>query len=154
MLLVFLDPGLNGYKDQRPILLNEEILERVSTLPGVSSATLAGNVPFLSGGSWDLSIDGYTTAGGEKFVDTNTNQIGPKYFSTMQIPLMCGREFTAHDNAKGTQVAIVNETLARRYIVNGDSLDKALGRTLRLRDNVPIQIVGVVKDSSIGSINE
>jgi predicted permease len=126
----------------------------VSTLPGVTSATLAANVPFLSGGSWDLSIDGYTSAGGEKFVDTNTNQIGPNYFATMQIPLLSGREFTAHDNEKAPQVAIVNETLARRYIVKNDSPEKALGHILRLRDNVPIQIVGVVKDSSNGSVSE
>ena len=83
-----------------------------------------------------------------------TNQIGPGYFATLQIPLLSGREFTAHDNAKAPQVAIVNETLARRYIVESDSLDKTLGRILRLRDSVPIQIVGVVKDSSSGSISE
>ena len=154
MLLVFLDPGLRGYKDTQATHLNQQILERVSTLPGVTSATLAANVPFLSGGSWDLSIDGYTSAGGEKFVDTNTNQIGPNYFATMQIPLLSGREFTAHDNEKAPQVAIVNETLARRYIVKNDSPEKALGHILRLRDNVPIQIVGVVKDSSNGSVSE
>jgi predicted permease len=154
MLLVFLDPGLRGYKDTQATHLNQQILERISVLPGVTSATLAADVPFLSGGSWDLSIDGYTGAGGEKFVDTNTNQIGPNYFATMQIPLLSGREFTAHDNEKAPQVAIVNETLARRYIVENGSLDKALGHILRLRDNVPIQIVGVVKDSSNGSIGE
>jgi predicted permease len=154
MLLVFIDPSLSGYKDEKATHLNEQILERVSTLPGVTSATLAANVPFLSGGSWDLSIDGYTSAGGEKFIDTNTNQIGPGYFATLQIPLLSGREFSPHDNEKAPQVAVINETLARRYIVASNSLDKALGRILRLRDNVPIQIVGVVKDSSSGSISE
>jgi len=154
MLLVFVDPSLQGYKDERATHLNQQILERVSTLPGVTSATLAANVPFLSGGSWDLSIDGYTSAGGEKFVDTNTNQIGPSYFATMQIPLLSGREFTAWDTDKAPQVAIVNETLARTYIVGKDRVDKALGHILRLRDNVPIQIVGVVKDSSNGGIGQ
>jgi predicted permease len=154
MLLITVDPSLRGYKDDRATNLNQQILERVSALPGVKSATLAGNVPFLSGGSWDLSIDGYTGAGGEKFVDTNTNQVGPNYFATMQIPLLSGREFTARDTEKAPQVAIVNETLARRYIVDKDSLDKTLGHILRLRDNVAIRIVGVVKDSSNGSINQ
>ena len=154
MLLVFVDPSLQGYKDERATHLNQQILERVSTLAGVTSATLAGNVPFLSGGSWDLSIDGYSSAGGEKFMDTNTNQIGPNYFATMQIPLLSGREFTARDTEKAPQVAIINETLARRYIVGKGGLDKALGHILRLRDNVPIQIVGVVKDSSNGGIGQ
>jgi len=154
MLLVTVDPSLRGYKDDRATNLNQQILERVSALPGVKSATLAGNVPFLSGGSWDLSIDGYTGAGGEKFVDTNTNQVGPSYFATMQIPVLSGREFSAGDVGKAPQVAIVNETLARRYIVDKDGLDRALGHVLRLRDNAPIRIVGVVKDSSNGSISE
>jgi predicted permease len=154
MLLVILDPSLRGYNDERSAQLNQQILERVSAIPGVKSATLAGNVPFLSGGSWDLSIDGYTSTGGEKFVDTNTNQVGPNYFATMQIPLLSGREFTAGDTAKAPQVAIVNETLARRYIVDKNSLDKALGHILRLRDNLPIQIVGVVKDSSNGAVGQ
>src|SRR5580765_2950077 len=60
MLLVFVDPSLSGYKDERATHLNQQILERVSALPGVTSATLAARVPFLSGSSWDLSIDGYT----------------------------------------------------------------------------------------------
>ena len=154
MLLVFVDPSLQGYKDERATHLNQQILERVAALPGVTSATLAARVPFLSGSSWDLSIDGYTSPGGEKFVDTNTNQIGPGYFATMQIPLLSGREFTVHDSEKAPLVAIVNETLARRYIVENDSLEKALGRILRLRDNLPIRIVGVVKDSSNGSLSE
>ncbi len=67
---------------------------------------------------------------------------------------LSGREFTAHDFDKAPQVAIVNETLARRYIINEDSFDKVLGHILRLRDNVPIQIVGVVKDSSNGAIGQ
>jgi len=108
MLLITVDPSLRGYKDDRAKNLNQQILQRVSALPGVKSATLAGNVPFLSGGSWDLSIDGYTAAGGEKFVDTNTNQVGPNYFATMQIPLLGGREFTPRDTEKAPQVAIVN----------------------------------------------
>jgi len=87
MLLVFVDPGLRGYKDTQATHLNQQILERVSALPGVTSATLAANVPFLSGGSWDLSIDGYTSAGGDKFVDTNTNQIGPQLFCHHANPL-------------------------------------------------------------------
>ena len=71
-------------------------------------------------------------------MDTTTNQIGPGYFATMQIPLLSGREFTVHDSETAPLVAIVNETLARRYIVENDSLEKALGRILRLRDNLPI----------------
>jgi predicted permease len=152
LLLVTLDPGLQGYSAEPAIRFNQQLVERVSNLPGVTSATVAGFATFLGGSSWDLSIDGYTAAGGEKFIDTATNTIGTHYFETMQVPLLRGREFTEQDTAKATKVAIVNEALARKYIVEQGDLNKALGRLLRLRDGGAIQIVGVVKDSNYGNI--
>jgi macrolide transport system ATP-binding/permease protein len=152
VLLVTLDPGLQGYSGEKSIRFNGELLKRVSNVPGVESASLAGFATFMGGNSWDLSIDGYTAPGGEKFIDTATNQIGPHYFETMQIPLLCGREFTEQDVDKAPHVAVVNENLARKYIVEQGDLAKALGHVLRLRDGGPIRIVGVVKDSNFGQI--
>jgi predicted permease len=150
LLLVTIDPTLQGYSGDQSDRFQQQLLQRVTSLPHVQSATLAGGVPFLSGNSWDLSIDGYTAPDGEKFIDTQTNQIGPQYFATMQIPLLYGREFTDRETRKSPGVAIVNETLAKRYITPDGDVSKALGHVLRLRDNAPLQIVGVVKDSSSG----
>jgi putative ABC transport system permease protein len=152
LLLVTVDPSLRGYSHDKAIVFNQQLLRQVSSIPGVKAATEAGKVPFQSGASWDLSIDGYTGAGGEKFVDTNVNQIGPGYFATMQVPLLEGREFSEQDDAKKPPVAVVNETLARRYIVGEGDLSKAIGHAIRLRDTGPIPIVGVVKDSNNGRI--
>jgi predicted permease len=145
LLLITIDPALQGYSSDQSNRFQKQLLQRVASLPHVQSATLAGGVPFLSGGSWDLSIDGYTAPDGEKFIDTQTNQVGPQYFATMQIPLLYGREFMDRETAG---VAIVNETLAKRYITPKGDVGKTLGHVLRLRDNAPLQIVGVVKDSS------
>jgi predicted permease len=153
MLLVTVDPGLRGYSHDKAVRFNQQLLQEATALPGVKKASEATKVPFLSGASWDLSIDGYTGPGGEKFVDTNTNQVGPGYFATMQIPLLQGREFTEQDGAKSVPVAIVNETLARRYIVGQGDLSKTIGHAIRLRDVGPIAIVGVVKDSNTGSVS-
>ena len=150
LLLVTIDPTLQGYSGDQSDRFQQQLLQRVTSLPHVQSATLAGGVPFLSGNSWDLSIDGYTAPDGEKFIDTQTNQVGPQYFATMQIPLLYGREFTDRETRKSPGVAIVNETLAKRYITPDGDVSKALGHVLRLRDNAPLQIVGVVKDSSSG----
>jgi putative ABC transport system permease protein len=152
VLLTTIDPTLRGYTTEKSVMFNERLLQQTKDLPGVKSATVASTVPFLGGNSWDISIDGYTGAGGEKFIDTATNQVGPRYFATMQIPLLRGREFTEQDKANGPLIVIVNETLARRYIVGDGELDKALGHNIRLRDHDQITIVGVVKDSNYGRI--
>jgi macrolide transport system ATP-binding/permease protein len=155
VLLVVLDPSLRGYSNDKARVLQEQLVQRANNLPGVTSASVASSVPFLSGNSWDISIDGYTAPGGEKFVDTNTNQVGPRYFATMQIPMLRGREFTDHDDNQSPLVVIVNETLARRYIVGaGENLEKAIGHHIQLRDKGPISVVGVVKDSNNGSIGD
>jgi predicted permease len=155
VLLVVLDPSVRGYSNDKSRLLQEQLVQRASTLPGVMAASVASSVPFLSGNSWDISIDGYTAPGGEKFVDTNTNQVGPGYFATMQIPLLRGREFTDHDHDGSPLVVIVNETLARRYIVgDAETVEKAIGHHIQLRDKGPITIVGVVKDSNAGRIGD
>ncbi len=152
VLLVRVDPSQRGYSNDKALMFQKQLMEKVESLPGVKSASVASSVPFLSGASWDLSVDGYTAPGGEKFIDTNTNQVAPGYFATMQIPLLRGREFTNHDDKNAPLVAIVNETLARRYIVKDGDLDKAIGHRISLRDHAGMVIVGVVKDSNPGYI--
>lgn len=152
MLLVAVDPSQRGYSVEKAQQLQKQLAQQVANLPGVKSASVASTVPFLSGASWDLSVDGYVAPGGETFIDTNTNQVAPNYFATMQIPLLRGREFTDHDDNNAPLVAIVNETLARSYIVKDGDLDKAIGHKISLRDHVGMVIVGVVKDSNAGYI--
>ncbi len=152
MLLVMVDPSVSGYSAAKAIRFQQQLVDATATLPGVRSASLAASVPFVNGASWDISIDGYTAPGGEKFIDTGTNQIGPDYFKTMQIPLLRGREFTRHDVKDSPLVTIVNESFARKYIVGSGPLENALGHNIQLRDHDHISIVGVVKDSSRFSI--
>jgi macrolide transport system ATP-binding/permease protein len=150
LLLVTLDPLLQGYSNDEASRFHEQLSQRVAALPGVKSLSVATRVPFLSGASWDLSIDGYIAPDGEKFLDLTNSQVDPHYFSTLQIPLLQGRDFNANDTRKSPGVAIVNETLARNFIAGPGDLGKALGRIIRLRDGLPLQIVGVTKDSSYG----
>ena len=152
LLLVLVDPSLRGYSQDKSVQFQQQLLQQTADLPGVSSASLSASVPFINGYSWDLAIDGYTAPGGEKFVDTATNQVAPGYFRTMQISLLRGREFSAHDDKKSPLVAIVNETLVRKYIVGDEDLERAIGHNLQLRDQPHVSIVGVVKDSLTGGI--
>jgi FtsX-like permease family len=69
ILLVTINPQLRGYSNDQATRFHEQLLQRVASLPQVKSATVAARVPFLGGGSWDISIDGYTAPDGEKFLD-------------------------------------------------------------------------------------
>jgi len=152
VLLVTIDPTLRGYSVDKALIFQQQLLQQTRSLPGVRSASVASSVPFLSGASWDIAIEGYTGSGGERFVDIATNQVASDYFKMMQIPLLRGREFTDHDDKNSQLVMIVNETLARRYIVQDGDLEKAIGHKISLRDHDGIPIVGVVKDSIYGNI--
>jgi macrolide transport system ATP-binding/permease protein len=147
IVLMTVDTALVNYSDAKTQIFYKEMLRYAREMPRVKSASVSAVVPFIAASSWDLSIDGYLAPGGERFIDTMTNRIGTSYFETLRIPLLAGREFSEIDRAGSPLVAIVDETLARRFIVGNKDLNKALGHVIRLRDNVPISIVGVVKDS-------
>ena len=152
VLAVTLDPSLSGYSNEQSTRFHEQLAQRLGERNDVASVSYATYVPFISGNSWDLSIDGYIAPDGEKFLDVANSAVAPQYFATMQIPILRGREFDQHDTHKGTPVAIVNETLARRYIVPTGDVDAAIGHVIRLREGFPIQIVGIAKDSNYGNI--
>jgi macrolide transport system ATP-binding/permease protein len=150
LLLITIDPLLQGYSPEQAARFHEQLVQRARSLPGVASATVGTSIPFVSGASWDISVDGYTAPDGEKFLDITNSQVDPSYFATMQIPILSGRSFAPTDTRKAPGVAIVNETFATRYLTSPGDLRKALGRIMRLRDGKPIQIVGVARDSSYG----
>ncbi|HEY6380842.1 MAG TPA: ABC transporter permease, partial [Pseudolabrys sp.] len=121
----------------------KETLERVQALPGVQSAGLTNFLP-LGGPRYRmlLQIEGRTPfeRGTEPVVEVN--DISPDYFQTMGIEMRAGRPFTAQDGAETSRVAIINETLARRFFPN----ENPLGHRLAI-GQIPKTIVGVVGDT-------
>jgi putative ABC transport system permease protein len=81
-----------------------------------------------------------------------SNRVTPGYFAAMQTRLVQGREFTEQDNEQAPRVAIVNETLARRFWPNESPLHK------RFRFGSPdaplLEIVGVAQDGKYAGLNE
>jgi predicted permease len=83
------------------------------------------------------------------------NAVTPGYFRTLRIAFLSGRDFNLHDTATSPKIAVINETMARKFY---PSLNP-LGRFFRLEEDQgklgePIQIVGVVRDSKYGSLRE
>jgi len=120
-----------------------DLLQRIEHLPGVVSATLAGNTP-LSGGWWTdaVALNGQRSSGEQ----AHFNAVAPRYFATMRTPLIAGRDFTDGDSTGSASVAIVNETFVQRYIRDGRPLGQRVS-VAAMRDPAGMEIVGVVKDS-------
>jgi putative ABC transport system permease protein len=141
-----------------------QVTERVEAIPGVESASVA-RIAAVSGNSSvrSLLIEGRAGSDNQFRSDNSgpvaenndsvsANVIGPKYFQTMGIALMQGRDFNAQDSDDHPPVVIVNEAFVRRHFPNEDALGK------RLSFNGPKgpwrEIVGVVRTSKYRSLGE
>jgi len=131
------------------------LIERVEALPGVNSATLSNPSPF-SRGSFDAAFrPGQLRVDGLPAADQNPvliAQVYPRYFLTLGIPLLSGRDIQLSDcSADAPKVVVINKTLARRFFQNSDPLGRRLSRS----DTDPgFEVVGVVEDVKFGSLRE
>ena len=113
-----------GYGRQDGLAFQAALLERVESLPGVESASLAEWVPMtFSTQTSTVEPAGYAPREHED-LELRRAYVGPRYFETMRIPLAAGRDFTRHDAQE--PVAIVNRAFADRYWPSLDSLGQRL----------------------------
>jgi predicted permease len=142
---VELDP--NRYSRSAAVLAARQIIARVEAVPGVAAASVADIIPLGGEGSADLvRIDGSDT---DAPVRVMLNSVGPRYFETMGIPLLQGREFLASDRAGAQPALIVNRAFAQAA-----PDQSVVGRTVQSNRTVFGTIVGVVEDSTYRSIGE
>ncbi len=147
-------PALNGYSTQRTIALFDSLHQRLESQPGVEAVTESVIEAFTdSNSSSNITVEGYTAQEDE---DTTAGQnlIGPNYFSAMGIPLLKGREFNPSDTATSQPVAIINESMVRRFFGDREPVGAkfAFGSGDKIKPD--IQIIGVVKDSKHASVRE
>ena len=131
------DPALAARRNR---MLLERVRQRVESLPGIEHAALLGGGLPLRGDlrTVDFEIPGRDMRG----TDIDLNQISPRYFETLRVPVLRGRAFTDADTDSAARVVILNEVAARRYF-GGDS---ALGRVVRIDgDRTVVGIVGSVR---------
>jgi putative ABC transport system permease protein len=133
----------------------QEIEDRLRELPGVTAASHSFTTPMGYSG-WNSSIQS-DVPGGPSRDDALTyfNVVSPSYFGTMRAPLLAGRNFDRNDTAVSTRVAVVNETLARRFFPGINPV----GHTFQVEGEArkmepPVTIVGVVKDSKYRTARE
>jgi predicted permease len=122
----------------------KQLVDRVAVLPGVESVGAVSSLP-LGGGGTDttFAIEGRPQPEADRLPGAWYSKVTPDYFRAMGIRLLRGRVFTEADTADAPRVAVISETMARRYFSDEDPLGKRLlfggGRDRR-------EIVGVVAD--------
>src|SRR5262249_4130020 len=148
VLLLSVNPGLNGYKQDQASNFYAQLLERVKTLPGVQSASMA-DMPLL-GGAW---ITGASIEGSQPGQDMSVTakNVEPGFFETMGVPLLLGRDFAASDGADTPKVAVINDTLARSFWGNENPIGKRIGVESAKLDS---EIIGVIKDTKYRNLKE
>ena len=116
--------------------------ERIAALPGVERFGFVSMAPFSAGDlGMTFYVEGHEPGPGASALVANVRAATPGYFGAIGLAVHRGRDFSADDRAEASPVAIVDETLARRYWPDGD----AIGKRLRLGNKGPwCTIVGVV----------
>jgi predicted permease len=142
-LLVSMNLYPNGYDEKRGMEFYRQLLDRVAALPGVVSASLSDGVPnaWFGGTTWGHEIEGYTPRPDEP-MGIICEFVAPSYFQSMRISLAEGREFSDLDHAQSAPVAIVNETMARRYWPG----QSPVGKRLRGGGGKWSTVIGVARD--------
>jgi predicted permease len=149
VLLASVDVEMRQHPPARTAAFYESLLERVRALPAVQGATLATTVwPNPGGWNWGgVRLEGFY--GPEDDVSFDVNLVGPGYFSALDIPMLQGRALDARDRG-APAVAVVNETMARRYWPAGD----VLGRRIYRDSTHFYEIVGIAPDGKYRDLRE
>jgi predicted permease len=139
-----------GYDAARSKVFQDQLIDRLGSVPGVESVAHARVTP-LGYGTYDsspIAVDGYEAQAGEQ-PSVDYNQVSPDYFLTMGIPVVSGREFTRADDENAALVAVVNETMAARYWRG----QNPVGSRLQVKGRW-VQVVGMAADSRYESMRE
>src|SRR2546425_303828 len=128
---------------------HREVLDRISSLPGVESVASATGLPMHFSEGYTFSILRHPAPPPDQRPRAGYTEVSPGFFRTLKIPLKKGRYLDDHDTEAAPWAVVVNETFAHRFFPNEDPI----GQQLLLRydpypvnEERPRQIVGVVGD--------
>src|ERR1039458_5012615 len=140
------DTSLIGLNDAQARQLTDTMQMRLHQLAGVDSVSVASQVPmgYFSGGSDTLLIDGVTAPANSPALTSGYNVVSTEYFNVMDIDPLGGRSFTSGDDERGTDVAVISESTAKRFWPNQDPI----GRTFRMESEKArkLEVVGIDGD--------
>lgn len=149
---VTVDLRSSGYDEPRGRGFYERVLDALRAQPGNESVALASILPLtlVDSNSLELAVEGREPRKGED-MRLLVNSVSPGYLETLRIPLLSGRDFAQTDRESSLPVAIINETMARRY---WGTPNQALGNRIRVARREWRTIVGVARDIKYARVNE
>jgi predicted permease len=116
--------------------------QKIAAVPGVTEVAISANATPPESGD-NLAFETLGTPSAQRQY-LRANFISPEYFSTLHIPLLQGRLWDETENTRGAAVAVINQTLARRFFPNGDAIGQQIRTpTLTLQIGDPGQLAGV-----------
>ena len=153
LLLFRINAAAGGYKGPAQTRLYQDLLARISAIPGLRGVAVSHNGLFSGSESADpVAVEGYTPKPGEES-HSRIDLVGPGYFSTMGIPILLGREIGPQDAASGLRPVVVNETFAHQFFTNTNPIGKHIRDTYSGNPAECI-VVGVAADAKYNSLRE
>jgi predicted permease len=150
VMLFRIGSAATAYKGAQLSALLREVEEQVKTVPGVQAASFSLLV-FQGGPAGPVFTRDQNLPAGENHTVWR-NKVGPDFFNAMGIPLLEGRVFGPQDTEKSQEVAVISETMARRFFPNTSPIGKRFGRVPENSDR--FEIIGIVKDAKYESLTE
>jgi predicted permease len=146
-----IQPALSGYRNGKALDFFERTIHQLQSIPGVRLVS-ASDVPLMTPdrNMYTVKVEGYTPKEREN-MNFDINMVAPSFFSTIGVPILAGREFTAADRLGAPLVCAINETVAKRYFPGQSPIGHhiAFGRDKKMRE-----IVALVKDQKNGNLRE
>ena len=131
---------------------NDQIQERVRSMPGVSNAGTVDILPLNGGNTTRFYIDGDPVPAPGKEIEANMRFVSDTYFQTLGVPLIAGRMFDQRDTPDKPAVVLIGKTIADRLFAGRDPVGRKIRYNSIQAD--PIEIVGVVGDVKITGLDE
>jgi predicted permease len=145
-------PERNGYAPERAQALFDQLERELGAVPGVT-AVASSVVALLQKNNWNnnVAIEGVETAAGTGAL-VSINYVSPRFFDTVGIPLLTGRDFAESDASDRPKVAIVNERFLEKFGLDRDVVGRRM--SIGLGGPLDMEIVGVVQDAKYSDVKD
>ena len=148
-------PEASYQADQQQRNFQQQLLQKIRTVPGVVNAATVDNLPF-SGNAFNSSfiVEGRPIPAATERPRAYYRVVSPDYFSTMGIQMVRGNPFSDRDTADVPGVAVINDVAARKFWPGEDPLGKKIKRGRPESKNPWVTIVGIVGSGAQNSLDD